>query len=96
MKKILVLVGIVIIVIIGLFMLGSDDSEFQESVEKDISIVTQNYKTEIILYGEDIEFDEACYVRKIDKISKENLTSDESYVYTVFIINDLNNSVTLK
>ena len=48
MKKILVLVGIVItviIVIIGLFMLGSDDSEFQESVEKDISIVTQNYKT---------------------------------------------------
>ena len=98
MKKNIVLVGIVItviIMIIGLFVLGSGDSEFQESIEKDISIVTQNYKTEIILYVEDIEFDEACYVRKIDKISKENLTSDESYVYTVFVINDLNNSVTL-
>lgn len=99
MKKIIVFVGIIVAIVIigaiGLYVLGSSDSDFQETSEKNISIVTKNYKTEFIVYGDDIEFDEACYVRKIDKISKENLTSDESYIYTVFIINDLNNNVTL-
>lgn len=70
---------------------------FYNNEEKDerIRIITENYKTEIILYGEDISFDDSCYVRHIDTISKEELTSDTEYIYSVFIINDLNGTVEL-
>ena len=90
----LALVGLFSIGVMFIFGLGPFMPE-DEDMSADVKIVTENYKTEIIIYGDEIPFDEACYVRYIDKITKENLTSDDSFVYTVLVINDLNGNVEL-
>lgn len=95
MKKVLIVFGILLVIVfIVQFAFGYGFFE-PETNNSDVKIVTENYKTEIILYGDNIEFDDNCYVRKIDKITKENLTSDETFVYTVFIINDLNSTISI-
>jgi hypothetical protein len=55
----------------------------------DVKLVNENYPTEIIVYGDIVEFDHGFVARYIDSISIENLTSDEKYMFSVLVINDL-------
>ncbi len=93
-KSIVVILAVALLVCGVMYILGYGVFE-PKSANANVKIITENYKTEIILYGSDVDFDEACYVRKINEISKDNLTSDESFIYTVFIINDLEENITL-
>ncbi len=94
-KKAIFLICVLMVITFGVYIFLQSDSYEQEDEITNVDIVTKSYKTEFIIYGDDIEFDERCHVRKIDEITEANLTSDDTYMYTVFIINDLNNSVTL-
>ena len=93
--KIIIIILALVILSIGVMYVWGYGIFNTEDIDDDVKIVTQNYKTEIIVYGSDIGFDESCYVRKIDKISKSNLSSEDSFVYTVFVINDLDGKVIL-
>ena len=61
---------------------------------KDVKLLTEQYKTEFIVYGSEIKFDNGCYARHINEITKEALTSDPSYVYRVLVINNLDETIT--
>ena len=99
MKKIVIVSTFVIILIIGagviFFLSNKDDELYENSYEAYVQIVTNNYKTEFIVYGADIGFEDECYTRKIDSLSMENIKSSNEYVYSVILINDLNNNVKL-
>lgn len=58
--------------------------------EPDLIIVTQTYPTELIVYGDDLNLDPACHVRKIDAITEENLKMDDAFQFFVLVINDIN------
>ena len=57
--------------------------------EPDLIIVTQTYPTELIVYGDDLNLDPACHVRKIDAITEENLKMDDAFRFFVLVINDI-------
>jgi hypothetical protein len=59
------------------------------ATDNHVKVINENYPTEIIVYGDIVEFDDGFVARTIDKISTENLTSDEKYMFSVLVINDL-------
>ena len=92
-KKIII---IILCAVIGIFLyanLSGDNSDYEE-VNEDVKLLTEQYKTEFIVYGSEIKFDNGCYARHIDEITKEALTSDPSYVYRVLVINNLDETIT--
>ena len=92
-KKIII---IALCIIVGIFIyanLSGDNSDYEE-VNEDVMLLTEQYKTEFIVYGSEINFDNGCYARHIDEITKEALTSDTTYVYKVLVINNLDETVT--
>ena len=58
--------------------------------EPDLITVTQTYPTELIVYGDDLNLDPSCHVRKIDAITEENLKIDDAFQFFVLVINDIN------
>lgn len=59
-----------------------------DSYDEAIVNLNENYPSNIILYGEEIDFRSELNYRTIETISKESLTSDEKYEYTFLVIND--------
>jgi len=68
--------------------------ESEDSLQQAIRIIKEN-KAEIIAYGEDIPFEDAGMLRKIDHIDKMTLKRGGNKKYSFLVINDLNNTVTL-
>lgn len=60
------------------------------SYQQNLITVTETYKTEFIVYGDDMNFDPACNVKKIDAITEDNLEADDTIKFSVLIINDIN------
>ena len=91
-KKILI---IVLCAIIGMFIYAglSQNNSIIEEENEDVKLLTESYKTEFIVYGSQLNFDNGCYVRYIDEITKEALTPDSTYVYKVLVINNLDETV---
>ena len=92
-KKILIIMLCAIIGIVLYVNLSGDNSE-PEEVSEDVKLLTESYKTEFIIYGSELKFDNGCYARHIEEITKENLTSDPEYVYKVLVINNMDETVT--
>ena len=92
-KKILIIILCAIIGIVLYINLSGDNSE-PEEVSEDVKLLTESYKTEFIVYGSELKFDNGCYARHIDEITKEALTPDPSYVYKVLVINNMDETVT--
>ena len=69
-------------------------TEEVDEVTPEVKMVTENYKTEFMVYGPEINFNNGCYVRHIDEITESSLTSDESFMYKVLVINDLEGDIT--
>ncbi len=55
---------------------------------EEIKVLNNSFPSDIIVYGEDVGFNEALNYRTIQQISEENLTSDSKHKYTFFVIND--------
>ncbi len=87
---------IIFLGIYGIYFISSIDDELHEnSYEAYVQMVTNSYKTEFIVYGADIGFEDECFTRKIDSLNSENLLSSNDFVYSVILLNDLNNDVEL-
>lgn len=71
------------------------DQEELSSNEKALKIVTETYPTQIIVYGDKINFDSAISVKYIDVVNKETLTRESKYSYSLIIVNDLTGNATL-
>lgn len=56
--------------------------------EDEIKILNERFISDIIVYGEDVNFDKALNYRTITSITDDNLKSDSKYKYSFFIIND--------
>lgn len=64
-----------------------------DSYGKYITILNDNFKTDVVLYGDGFNFRERLNVRKIESITPENLKTDADYQY--IIISNLNRGFTL-
>lgn len=87
------------IVFIGMYVFGigpfsNKGDELKLYNETDVKTLTESYKTEFMVYGSDLSFDNGCYTRYIDEITESNLTSDDSFVYKVLVLNDLDGAIT--
>lgn len=67
----------------------------RDSYDEAIAILNKRYPSDIILYGEEIDFRSELNYRTIETISKESLTSDEKYEYTFLVINDRQGTIKL-
>ena len=97
-KKIIIAFALLILffVIGGIYFISkNDDKLYENSYEAYVQMVTDTYKTEFIVYGDDIGFEDECYTRKIDSLNKDILALSDDYVYSAIIINDLNNNIEL-
>lgn len=54
----------------------------------EIRILNENFPSDIVVYGEDVNFDQSLNYRVITQISEENLKCDKKYKYSFFVIND--------
>lgn len=92
-------IGIIIlllIILIGVIICGTnDDEDSLNSAQHDIKLVTELYPTKFIVYGSEIDFSSSISVEYIDEICDDNLVMDNDYVYTMIIINDIDNNVNL-
>lgn len=98
MKKVAGIIALVIMIsFLAFFVFFQNyfgNNEGEETTDKTKKIL-ETYKTEIIVYGDEVELDEHCTIRKIDALTKENLDLDEEFMYTYLIINDLSGELTM-
>ena len=64
-----------------------------DSYDEAVQMLTENFSTDIVLYGEKLEFRENVVYRHINALSDETLTPDQEYEF--IIINDLDGTVEL-
>lgn len=97
--KISILIVTVILVLVVIFLLFVCPDILQnnslDSYDEAIVILNENCPSDIILYGEEIDFRSELNYRTIGTLSKEALTSDEKYEYTFLVINDRQGNVKL-
>jgi len=72
----------------------SDNNELT-GVEKIKEIIETTRPTDIAILGDDISFSIEIETRKVDKIDESTIQRKEGFKYTVLVINDLNNNVSL-
>lgn len=100
LKKIII-IGIISVLTLGVIIgalhifLNEDSGTELTSAEKDIKIITETYPTQIVVYGDEIDFDSSIKVKYIDSINEESLERDLQYKYSLIIVNDLARNVTL-
>ena len=87
---------VVIILIVGVFQrIKGEEQESLTSVEQDQKIVTESFPTQFVIYGDEIDFAPAVFVRYINAINEENLRIQNGYTHQMIIINDLSGNVNL-
>lgn len=90
-KKVIIILILAVIGALSLKKYITDrtgDEKFLLYDKKDINMINNVHPTEILVYGDDVLFDEGLSYRKIDKLSEETLTSSRNYECTFLIIND--------
>lgn len=108
-KKIIISIVIVVISIVVVFMLAwrgsplfkfissvvaSNDDEMTD-IERIVKVITETKPTDIIIFGEDIEFPAEISYRTVSYIDETTIESNDAYMYTILIVNDSNNTVLL-
>lgn len=58
-------------------------------------IITETYKTDVVVIGDDISFSEEVPYRKVTVINEDTLKRKENCEYTIFIINDVSEKVSI-
>lgn len=94
MKK---LVGIIAILlgIVALVQVINKTTSNDDNVSNSPKSIFETYKTEVIVYGDEILLDEGCVVRQIDNISNENIIPTSDFQYTFLILNDIDGELDL-
>lgn len=94
-KKIIIVVLLLVILIVGFFAIReyvaqNSDKDALTTVESDIKLLSKEYPTRILVYGEMLEFDDRITTESISEITFDTLKKSEEYIYQLIIINDLN------
>lgn len=58
-------------------------------------IITDTHKTDVVVLGDDISFSEEVPYRKVTAITQDTLKRTEDCQYSIFIINDVSEKVTI-
>lgn len=90
-KPLLIFLGIIIVVVSGWLIyqyFSQPVSNVVGSYDKEIKILNESYPSDIMVYGEDVGFDERLIYRTIDTLTEENLKSESKYKYSFLVIND--------
>lgn len=93
-KKIIIVVLCIIFLVVAFFgikeiVLRNSDRGSISTVESDIILLSQEYPTKFLVYGESIDFDEKITSENILEINYETLKKSQNYEYQLIIINDL-------
>lgn len=98
-KMLSVLPVVVILGLVAAFLLfvypSIAQNDILDSYDEAIVILNEKYPSDIVLYGEEIDFRSELNYRTIETLSKETLISDEKYEYTFLVINDRQGNVKL-
>ncbi len=96
----LAIIGIIAVLVIAINIYFKIVKEKQngyvwvgDSYDEAVQILTENFSTDIVLYGEPLEFRKNVVYRYIDVLSDETLTTDKEYEF--IIINDLDGTTEL-
>lgn len=67
----------------------------KNALSDEVKMLTETYPTDIIVYGNNIDFDKEIPSRKVDELDANVIYDDgEDYFYRVLIINDLEDELT--
>ncbi len=83
--------GIIIVSILLIFgnnIWGLNSENIQGVYDKEIKILNNNFPSDIIVYGEDVGFDDKLNFRTVSELSEDSLKSNSEYRYTFLVIND--------
>lgn len=94
MKKLVGIISFLLGIVVVILFIGETSSNSTDVINAKQSIL-EKYKTQVIIYGEEIILDEECYVKKIDNISNENIIPTSDFQYTFLIINDIDGELNL-
>ena len=75
-------------------ILGDSDSELTD-IERIALVIKQEHPTDVIVLGDNVQFQAEIDTRNISKVTEEQLKKEKNYEQTFLIINDLNNKVKL-
>src|SRR5690554_4514493 len=89
-KRIIIAIVVIVCIFLGIKFLSSDSSD--DDYSKDIKILN-NFQIDIMIYGEDIPFNNNLITRKINSIN--SLTFSQSNKKQILILSDLNNSLNI-
>ena len=104
--KIKILILVLVFLIIGVFVTNKiiylykikkvdNNTIHMTTAEEDIMIATQTYPTQILIYGNKIDFDSKLNITYINEISKDSLKFDNNFSYQYIIINDLDDQINI-
>lgn len=101
-KKLLLCIPLIALLVVVILMFakvipmpfGNGNKNEKNDTDDSIKILTENKKTQIYLLGDDIQFDNRLYVKKVNKLVIEEI-EDGKLEYKVIIINDISNQVEL-
>ncbi len=93
-KKICIIISLFVIMFIVYFgvrqyVANNSDKDSLTTVESDIKLLSEEYPTKILVYGETLDFDKKIITNNISKISYDTLKKTENYMYQLIVINDL-------
>lgn len=93
-KKICISILLVLFIFVGFLLLrkyvaNNSDKDSITTAESDIKLLSENYPTNILIYGDMLDFDKKISTNSISKISYDALKKTESYMYQLIVINDL-------
>ena len=75
-------------------ILWDSDSELTD-IERIALVIRQEHPTDVIVLGDNVQFQAEIDTRNISKVTEEQLKKEKNYEQTFLIINDLKNKVKL-
>jgi hypothetical protein len=107
MKKKMI-ITIILIITASIFVIGlityinpfflsflSNKSNEKDTYHKDLDILSQSYPSDILIYGDNIPFEEQLNVKQISEINDDLLQFDSACMFHFLIINDRNGNLTM-
>ena len=96
-KRIIFIIGIfivisIIVILIVLFCGKKDDKDAYDIAISGLKI---EFNSDIMVYGEELEFREGFEYRRIDAITEEKLSTDEEHGYRAIILYDRNGTISI-
>ena len=96
----IIFIGIIIWLLIWnnspLYLLIGDRSDNELTASEEIAeLITVTKPTDIIIIGDKVDFEEDVTYRHINEVTEAVLVSEDEYLYTILVVNDVYNNTSL-